>query len=94
MSIFEAMMLICFGLAWPMSIYRSYTSRTAKGKSIAFSYAILVGYAAGITHKILYSPDIVLWLYVFNFVMVMADTLLYYRNLRLDRQRDAQTSDE
>ena len=36
MSIFEAIMLICFGAAWPFSIYKSYTSRENTGKSILY----------------------------------------------------------
>ena len=28
----EALMILCFGLSWPLSIYKSWTSRTAKGK--------------------------------------------------------------
>ena len=33
---FEAMMVISFGISWPTSILKSYTSRTAKGKSIKY----------------------------------------------------------
>lgn len=31
MSIFEVIMLICFGAAWPFSIYKSYTSTSTSG---------------------------------------------------------------
>ena len=89
MSLFETGMLVCFGAAWPLNIYKSYKSRTAVGRSILFQYAILVGYLCGITHKILYSRDVVLYLYILNFVMVGIDTALYYRNRRLDRQSDS-----
>jgi len=88
MSIFETGMLVCFGAAWPLNIYKSYKSRTAAGKSILFQYAILLGYICGIIHKLLYSRDVVLYLYILNFVMVAADTVLYFRNKRLDRQRE------
>ena len=87
MSVFEMGMLLCFGAAWPINIYKSYTSRTAAGRSIFFQWAILLGYISGIIHKILYSPDIVLCLYILNFCMVSADTLLYFRNKKLDAQR-------
>lgn len=80
MSIFEAMMLACFGAAWPFSIYRSWKARENGGKSLAFLVVVLAGYAAGITHKLLYSRDNVLYLYVLNFAMVFADTVLYFRN--------------
>ena len=35
-SIFETMMIICFGISWPLSIVRSYRSRSTKGKSLMF----------------------------------------------------------
>lgn len=81
MSIFEAMMLLCFGLAWPMNILKSIRSKTTKGRSLLFQLAILIGYLSGIIHKILYSLDIVMVLYCLNFVMVAIDIslFLYYR---------------
>jgi hypothetical protein len=85
MSIFEAIMLISFGLAWPLNIYKSWRTRSAAGKNVWFLYVVALGYAAGIINKILYDPDIVLYLYVLNLTMVCTDTVLYYRNLRLDR---------
>ena len=90
MRIFEAGMLLCFGAAWPLSIYKSVKSRTAAGRSMMFQWAILVGYICGIIHKILYSNDIVLYLYILNLVMVAIDTVLYLRNKKLDRQRAQQ----
>ena len=90
MRIFEAGMLLCFGAAWPLNIYKSVKSRTAAGRSMMFQWAILVGYICGIIHKILYSNDIVLYLYILNLVMVAIDTVLYLRNKKLDRQRAQQ----
>ena len=87
MSIFEVGMLACFGAAWPMNIWRSLKSRTAAGKSVIFQWAILIGYICGITHKLLYSMDVVLALYILNFLMVSTDTILIYRNRKLDRLR-------
>lgn len=87
MSFFEAGMLACFGVAWPINIIKSYKSRTAAGKSIFFQWAILVGYVCGIIHKLLYSQDLVLFLYILNFVMVSIDTVLYYRNIKLDEEK-------
>ncbi|OGJ86009.1 MAG: hypothetical protein A2268_06550 [Candidatus Raymondbacteria bacterium RifOxyA12_full_50_37] len=87
MSIFETLMLVCFGAAWPFSIYRSYTSRSTKGKSLLFLIILLFGYVSGITHKLLYSFDLVIILYVLNLIMVCIDTLLYFRNARIEKQR-------
>ncbi len=83
-------MLFCFGAAWPINIYKSWKSRTAAGRSSLFQYAVLIGYICGITHKIIYSNDIVLYLYILNFLMVSVDTVLYYRNKKLDVQRAKQ----
>jgi len=83
MSPFEIIMLICFGAAWPVSIYKSYTSKKVEGKSVAFLFIIVVGYIAGIIHKLLYSPDAVIYLYILNSLMVSIDIALYYRNKRL-----------
>ena len=90
MSFFEVGMLLCFGAAWPMNIYKSLKSRTAAGRSILFQWAILLGYICGIIHKIVYSRDVVLFLYILNFVMVAIDTVLYFRNKKLDEQRSAE----
>lgn len=80
MSIFEAGMLICFGAAWPMNIAKSIKTKSTKGKSLSFLLTIMVGYISGITHKILYSQDIVMVLYIINLVMVSIDTGLYFYN--------------
>jgi hypothetical protein len=85
MSIFEAIMLISFGFAWPLNIYKSWRMRSALGKNVWFLYVVALGYMAGIANKLLYNPDIVLYLYILNLTMVCTDIALYYRNLRLDR---------
>ena len=87
MSGFEVGMLLCFGAAWPINIYKSLKSRTAAGRSILFQWAILLGYICGIIHKLVYSRDVVLFLYILNFLMVSVDTALYFRNKKLDQQR-------
>ncbi len=85
MSIFEAIMLICFGAAWPFSIYKSWKSRACAGKSIIFLYIVLIGYIAGIIHKVLHSQDWIIALYSLNGLMVLMDIVLYYRNWKLSR---------
>ncbi len=84
MSIFEILMLLCFGASWPFSIHKSWTSRKTGGKSVHFLILIVIGYGFGIVHKILYKPDLVVYLYALNALMVMADILLFYRNKRLE----------
>ena len=84
MSVFEIIMLLCFGLAWPFSIYKSYKTRETKGKSVFFLFIVVVGYISGIIHKLLYSMDGVIYLYMLNTVMVSADIALYYRNRKYE----------
>jgi uncharacterized membrane protein len=86
MSIFEIIMLVCFGLAWPLSIYKSYTSKSIEGKSILFLAVILIGYISGVIHKALYASDMVIVLYIINGLMVTVDMLLYFRNKKLIMQ--------
>ncbi len=83
MSIFEAFMLICFGFAWPTSIWKSIRSKSIEGKSVTFLYIIMTGYLFGMLHKIFYNMDLVFTLYAINFTMVFIDLMLYYRNKRL-----------
>lgn len=89
MSVFEAVMLICFGAAWPASIYKSYISRTTAGKSLIFLVIVFIGYLAGITHKVLFDLDGVMLLYILNSVMVFADIMLYCRNRNLEKRQAA-----
>ena len=86
MSVFEAIMLICFGAAWPLSIYKSYVSRRNGAKSVWFLCVIFVGYVAGVTHKLLYNLDPIVGLYALNGLMVFTDIVLYVRNWRLEMQ--------
>ena len=81
---FEAVMLLCFGAAWPFSIYRLLKTRWAEGKSIAFLVIVLLGYAAGILYKITGRMDNVIYLYVLNMIMVSIDLALciHYKRLR------------
>lgn len=79
-------MLVCFGAAWPFSIYKSWKTRQVAGKSVAFLTVILGGYVSGTIHKFFYAFDYVVVLYILNGLMVLTDIALYYRN-RLYRIR-------
>jgi len=82
MSIFEIIMLLCFGAAWPFSIHKSIVSKSVTGKSLAFLLIVWIGYLAGILHKIFYHPDIVIVFYVINLTMVSVDAIIFLRNKR------------
>lgn len=91
-EIFEAVMVICFGLSWPLSVYKSWKSRTTKGKSLFFEVFIAIGYVCGIAGKIItHNITYVFIFYILNIVMVSIDLALYARNARLDRARDRET---
>jgi len=81
MSFFEATMLICFGISWPISIAKSLRTRTVIGKSPRFMAIVCIGYMSGCIHKLLYSLDWILILYAANMVMVAIDLVLYFKFL-------------
>jgi len=87
MSIFEFIMLICFGIGWPFSILKTLRSKSVAGKSPLFLIIVTIGYASGITHKLLYSRDWVMSLYIINFLMVLTDTVLYFYYASKERLR-------
>lgn len=96
-DLFEALTIFCFGLSWPISIHKSYVSRTAKGKSLFFEVFLLIGYAFGIARKIIQvtggSSGFIFFLsfffYVLNFIEISIDVALYFRNRKLDEAADA-----
>ena len=79
MSIFEATMLICFGMSWPISIAKSVRTKVVAGKSPLFMVLLCFGYLCGIIHKLLYSMDWVILLYTLNMVLVAIDLGLYFK---------------
>ena len=91
-DLLEALMIICFGLSWPISIRKSYTARTAKGQSLFFEIFLLVGYIFGVVRKAAFPPETKNWLYwlalcayCFNFLAISIDVGLYFRNTKLDK---------
>lgn len=91
-EILEITMLICFGLSWPLNLYKAVKSGSSKGVSPYFYSLILVGYIAGIVSKFLneaYMQSIstkwyVLVFYFINLVMVAANLLVYFKNRKND----------
>lgn len=81
----EATMLICFGLSWPLSLYKNIKAKTAKNMSLQFTLLIITGYIAGITSKVIsHNINYVLIIYLFNLVIVSANIVVYFINKRLD----------
>lgn len=85
-SLFEIIMLICFGCSWPINVLKSYKARTAKGTSLPFILLIITGYIAGIFAKIFANQiNFVLVVYILNLAIVSLNVIIYFRNRRLDQ---------
>ena len=83
----EAFMLICFGLSWPLSLYKNIKAKTAKSMSLQFTLLIIIGYIAGITAKIVNNNfNYVLAIYILNLIIVSANIVVYFINLRYDNR--------
>lgn len=93
MSPFEILMLICFGMAWPFSIYKSYTTWEVGSKSLVFLVALFLGYVSGVFHKIFYLYDPVIFLYMLNGTMVAIDIGLYIRNRLYQIRKSAEEAE-
>ena len=86
-AIFETIMLVCFGLSWPINVVKAYKARTTKGTSLPFILLIITGYIAGITAKIVNGKfNYVFIVYIINLVIVMLNVVVYFRNYRLDKK--------
>ena len=81
-SLFEAIMLICFGFSWPFAIMKTVKVKNPAGKSYIFLSLIIIGYIAGCLYKIAGKFDFVFWLYLLNGLLVATDTVLclYYQH--------------
>lgn len=87
-SIFETVMLLCFGFSWPMNLIKTYNAKTAKGTSLPFILLIIIGYVAGITAKIVTGQtNYVLAAYVLNLAIVILNLVIYFRNSTLDKKK-------
>lgn len=79
MSIFEAGMMVCFGVSWPIAAYKTYRTKSTNGKSFTFSCLIMTGYICGIIHKLFFYYDWVIWLYMLNMIFLATDMFLHLK---------------
>ncbi len=77
-TILESGMLICWGASWPFQVAKTYQTKNVEGKSILFVWLILTGYILAMIYKTVIGFDWVFWLYLANFVLILADMILYY----------------
>ena len=91
-SIFETIMLMCFGFSWPLNVIKAYRAKTTKGTSLPFILLIITGYIAGISAKLISGQiNYVLIAYVLNLAITSLNVIVYFRNLSLDRKRSQKT---
>ena len=75
---FEMLMVLSFGISWPVSIIKTWKSKSVAGKSILFSIFIWIGYVFGVSSKFIKnSINYVVFFYVANLIFVSIDILLY-----------------
>ena len=81
-SVWEVVMMFCFGFSWPFAIVKTIRAKNPAGKSYLFLSLIIIGYGAGCAHKLTRNVDWVLALYIINALMVATDMVLclYYRH--------------
>ena len=85
-NIFEMLMVILFGVSWPLNIAKAWKARTQKGSSVLFYFFILAGYVFGLGSKYIKlqqgisTPGYVWFFYILNAVMVSVGIAIYFRN--------------
>jgi uncharacterized protein YybS (DUF2232 family) len=90
-EILELIMLVCFGVSWPISVCKSIRSGSTSGKSVIFMLAIIIGYLAGIASKIIGDQiNYVLFMYCLNLLMVSVDLIVYFINKNKEKLSDIQ----
>ncbi len=93
-EILESLMLVCFGLSWPISVMKNIKAKSAKNMSFRFNLLIIVGYICGIVAKF-YTGAInyVLVVYLLNLVIVSMNMVVYFVNKKYDRLAEKASAD-
>ena len=84
-NLFEIIMLICFGVAWPFTIHKAYTTKSNGGMSLIFLLVVIAGYAAGIMNNVIGGITYVIIFYLANLIMVTVNTILFINNIRYEK---------
>ena len=97
-SLMEMMMVVCFGISWPLNIIKAWRSRSANGISLPFYFFIWIGYVFAFVGKFVLiaanAPQpwyetvhwYVMFFYVLNIAMVTTGIGIYFRNKHLDKK--------
>lgn len=91
-NFFEMLMVIFFGLSWPLNITKAWKSNSTKGISLLFYFFIWIGYLFGLASKAIklqngiQTPSYVWFFYILNTIMVSVGILIYFRNRELEKR--------
>lgn len=89
-AVLEAIMLVCFGLSWPINALKAWRAKTAAGTSWMFLALITLGYVAGIAAKFVGGTvNWVLIVYFLNLAALAANWIIFARNKALDARKRA-----
>ena len=87
---FEMLMVLSFGISWPVSIVKTWKSKSVAGKSILFSVFIWIGYVFGVSSKFIKnSINYVVFFYIANLIFVSIDILLYLYKRKKEKNASA-----
>lgn len=89
-ALLEALMILCFGVAWPVANLRMLRTGRPEGKGVAFTSIVLCGYVAGALAKLVLASDgqplaAVFWLYALNTASVATNLVLQWHLGRIAR---------
>ena len=93
-NILETAMIVCFGISWPVSLYKTVRTKSVKGKSILFLALIFTGYLCGIAAKLIFDMNYVLVFYVLNLAFVGTEIVLYFKYRKNNRGLEPQVGEE
>ena len=83
-SLFEGIMILCFGVSWPVAVWKTLKTKNVSGISVFFLWFVFTGYVSGVMFKVVEAMgnghvNPVIILYVFNLVLVGTEVALFYR---------------
>ena len=97
-SYMEMLMVVCFGISWPINIRKAWKARSTRGISLLFYTFIFLGYVFALIGKFAliryYAPApwyetvhwYVMFFYVLNTLMVGSGIAIYFRNRALEKK--------
>ena len=93
-EILEIIMILSFGVSWPINLRKNIKSKTTKGISLWFYLMIFFGYIAGIISKFLNEAYMasfstkwyVLMFYFINLIVVGLNIIVYFRNKKIEEK--------